>query len=238
MEVAVLEKIGLEKAEAEVYLAMLKNGALTATAISRETKIERTLVYRIVEKLIDKGIANFIIENKVKKFSAASPKQLLLELQEKENELKKHLPLLMGFSKEKRQEPKIEIYRGENVARILAKEILGQGRDYDLIMGKKIPGMEEYFEYFMKAIEEANIYERLLVEEGMVIVKSKNTKIRYLPKNYELSATTGVAGDKVGMLMLSKPLNAIVIEDKGLANTFRSYFELLWTVAATREKKG
>ena len=52
-----LEKLGFDEKEAEVYLALLKIGETTATKVSQETKIERTLVYYIMEKLIGKGLA-------------------------------------------------------------------------------------------------------------------------------------------------------------------------------------
>ncbi len=234
METAVFEKLGLEKAEAQAYLALLKCGLSSATAISRETKIERTRVYRIIEKLIDKGLASFIVENKVRKFRAIEPERLLLELKEKERELKSYLPELKELGRMKRREPKIEIYRGENGVRSLSRSLLSFRKNYDVIAGKGVPGMQEFFELFMEALEEAGIHERVLAMEGMDIAKSKNTEVRYLPKNHEYESTIGVCGSKVGIILWSKPFLAIAIEDQSLGKTFRSYFELLWNNVARK----
>ncbi len=231
METDVLEKFGLEKKEAKVYVALLKIGLSSATTISRETKIERTQVYRVIEKLIDKGRASFIVENNVRKFHAVEPERLLIELKEKERELKAYLPKLKGICNEKKREPNIELYRGEGGIRSLIRALLGLRRDYDVIAGKGVPEMQAFFEAMMEAIEEAGVHERVLARESVDIVKSKNTEVRYLPKNHSYESTIGFCGDKVGIILWSKPFLAIAIEDEGLGKTFRSYFELLWKMA-------
>lgn len=233
METAILEELGLNKKEAEIYINLLIEGSSTATKISRSTKIERTLVYRILEKLIDRGIVNYKIENKVKKFNAVNPERLLIELKEKEKRLKSYLLKLKGITKQKEKEPNIEIYKGLNGIRGLARETLRLKQDYDVISTEiKSQSMHYFFELFMKEIEKADIHERVLVTEGMKITfKSKNTRIRYLPKGYKYKTTTGISGDNVALILWSEPFLTVVIKDKNLADTYRSYFEILWKMA-------
>ena len=79
-----LEEIGFDKKETQVYLALLKIGETTATNISRESKIERTLVYYIIEKMINSGLVSFKLKNNVKYYSTSAPEKILEEIRENE----------------------------------------------------------------------------------------------------------------------------------------------------------
>ena len=51
----VLKKLGLENKEIKVYLALLTLGKSPVEKIKKETKIERTHIYKILERLQDKN---------------------------------------------------------------------------------------------------------------------------------------------------------------------------------------
>lgn len=233
MDTVILKEIGLDDYEIKIYLALLQERTSTAMAISRRTKIERTTVYRVLESLIDKGLASFIVENKVKKFNAIAPEKLLIQLKEKEEELKKILPELNNLSKLRKDvEPNIEIYRGLSGIKSMIRDILVLRKDYITILAEKEPDdLSLFFRLFMKSIEKEGIHERVLIKEGSKTYKSKNTEIRYLPKEYTYSTGFGVCENLVGIVLLSEPFLAIKIESKELADTFRSYFEILWKIS-------
>lgn len=221
------EIAGLDENEAKTYTALLKLGPSTAMALSRQTKIERTLVYRTLDKLMERGLASYTIENKVKKFMASRPEKLLLQLKEREEELKKLLPMLLK-KQEKIEEPTIEIYRGPNGVKSLVHDMLRLKKNYVAFVRDKPTELRFFFETFMKSIEREGIHERVLVKEGTKIQKSKNTQVRYLPKDYPYYTTTGICGNMVGVILWSEPFLAIKIESRELAVTYGSYFELLW----------
>ena len=77
-----LENLGLEQKEAKVYLELLKLGEATATKIGEKTNLDRTLMYQIANKLIEKGLVSYIIKNNVKYFSAANPKKLMEDIRD------------------------------------------------------------------------------------------------------------------------------------------------------------
>ena len=54
---AELSQLGLTPTEAQVYLALLQNGALGASAIAAATGLARTAVYPTLGSLVDKGLA-------------------------------------------------------------------------------------------------------------------------------------------------------------------------------------
>ncbi|MBN2095465.1 MAG: hypothetical protein JW727_05435 [Candidatus Aenigmarchaeota archaeon] len=230
MEDAVLERLGLDKKEAKVYLALLMIGESSVLGVSRKTKIERTQTYRILESLVEKGLASFVTENKAKKFKASDPERMLHQLKEKEAALMEILPKLKKMSQLKeKQEPAVEIFRGTKGMKAMVDEILEKKKDYCIISedvrSKKI---DFFLTHFMKALERENIHERELIKKRPDIIKSKTTTMRFLPEKYSYRATTIIYGDRVGIIICSDPFLSIRIKSKELADTYQSYFEIMW----------
>ena len=71
-----LVKLGLSKAEAEIYLFLIKNKAQSAGKIARETRLNRSSTYSILNQLIDRGLVNIFVKNGIKNFQAAKPSAL------------------------------------------------------------------------------------------------------------------------------------------------------------------
>ena len=87
-----LEKIGLVKHEAQVYLASLALGPSTVLKIAKEAGLPRTTVYSIIESLKKKGLI-FIEEKGFKKLHAPQrPDQLEMVLEQRKQEFKNMLP--------------------------------------------------------------------------------------------------------------------------------------------------
>src|SRR5258708_28595399 len=51
-----LQELGLLPAEAQVYLALVRNGALSGTAVASVTGFPRRSVYLTLNSLLDKGL--------------------------------------------------------------------------------------------------------------------------------------------------------------------------------------
>jgi len=233
MDTKTLEKLGLEQKEAKIYLSLLKLNQATATKISEETRIERTLCYSIINKLIDKGLVSYIIQNNVKYFKPAPPEKLMQDLKEKEQELKQIMPQLVGLSRLKKEKAKAEIYLGKDGMKTILKDIIKEKKDY-IVFGEEGRFQETlpiYSKQFMKRIEEENIKERVLVKEGKKVIKSKNSMFKYIPNEYFSPTSTVVYGKKVAIVIWSEPFLTILVENKEVADSYRSYFEMLWKIA-------
>ena len=83
-----LEKIGLEEIEIKIYLFLLENGSHTHLELSRAINVDRSKVYRDVEKLIRKNLIEESHTEWGKKIQAASPNNISLLVQEQEEMLK------------------------------------------------------------------------------------------------------------------------------------------------------
>lgn len=80
-----LRESGLKEEEAEIYLTLLNYGPSSAKEISYITEIERTNVYQILNKLIEKG---FVVQLpiKPKRFKAFPPSKMAEKLIKREEE--------------------------------------------------------------------------------------------------------------------------------------------------------
>ncbi len=231
--IRVLEDAGFSDSESRAYVALLKNGDLTAYSVSQITGIERTLVYRTLARLIQKGVVAFYDENKIKKFRALPPKKILLHMEEKCKNLKSVLPQFNSMGSERQDEIKVEVYRGLEGIKGLIDELRSIRKDYSVILAsKKIDSLSIFFSKLMKILEEENIKERVLLPQGMQILKSKNSILRYLQGKFVYSSTMGVCGDRFGIITSQEPFFAVTVQNKAVAETFQSYFDILWQCAA------
>ena len=51
MEISLLKEVGLTEGEAKVYLALLELGASTSGPIVKKSRVSRSIIYNILEKL-------------------------------------------------------------------------------------------------------------------------------------------------------------------------------------------
>ena len=83
-----LRAFGLEGNEIKAYLALLDLHESTATKIAERTGLGRVHTYQIINRLIDKGLASYVVKNNVKYFSGADPLKLLNDLKSTQEKLK------------------------------------------------------------------------------------------------------------------------------------------------------
>jgi len=230
-----LQELGLEEKEAKVYLALLSLGEATATKVSAKTNLDRTLMYQLAGKLIEKGLVSYIIKNNVKYFSAANPKKLIQDLKEKEKQLQKAMPSLINLTNIQEQETKVEIYRGKEGIKTILKDILRTKKDYHVI------GEEGRFQKifpiecmrFLKQIVKTGIHEYVLVREDFrdKALKTKNSIFKYVPKTFLSPVETVIYGNKVVNFIWTPPHHCILTTNKEVADSFRAHFNELWKVA-------
>src|SRR2546425_6782140 len=80
-----LQELGLLPAEAQVYLALVRNGALSGSAIASVTGFPRSSVYLTLNSLLDKGLVEGGAGNG-SRFSVVPPDKALVSLVAQEKE--------------------------------------------------------------------------------------------------------------------------------------------------------
>ncbi|MBI2003999.1 hypothetical protein HYS72_00890 [Candidatus Pacearchaeota archaeon] len=239
MEVKLLKEIGLTETEIKIYVALLSLGATSAGKIFDETGIHRKNLYDALNKLISKGLATYVKENKIKFFQAKNPKNLLnyieeqkSRIEEKKTAIQKIIPELTEKFNSLTPEIEAEIYRGEEGIKTILKDCLNYK---EILMIGATGDVENRLPYFWpqynKKREKLKCkWKLLLVHEAKEksITKSKYYEYKVLPKILSGLNVIYIYGDYVAnILWLEKPL-AFVIKHKELAKNYRKYFDYLW----------
>src|SRR3989344_8398974 len=89
-----LRKLGLTNGEARAYSALLELGSSTVGPIVSKSGIAYSKIYEVLDRLIEKGLASFVIKQKTKHFQPLEPRRLQEYLDKKEEEIKESRTLL------------------------------------------------------------------------------------------------------------------------------------------------
>lgn len=227
----ILHQIGLSNSETDIYLIVLKlNGAL-AGEIAKYSKISRPHIYDNLNKLVGKGLITYVIKNNRKYFKAVDPEKLLDYLKEKEDNLQDILPELQELYKPLKEKLKIEIYEGIEGLKTILNDIIKTEEDV-LAFGASdrvkdyVPGF--FVDRYLKLREKKRIVARQLFSEKTKVLETKASIFRKLPKEFSSPSTTVVYGNKVTIWVWTKTPTIIMIENKGVAKSYKNQFELMW----------
>ena len=244
-----LESIGLSKGETVVYLILLKMGLISVGPLVRESKVTKSKVYDILDKLIDKGIVGFVIKDGVKRFSANDP-SMLLELVEnqkenltaKQTEIEKLLPQFKEIVKESQEKATVEVYAGFKGLKAIRQFLWGEMQKGDelLVLGAPVIANEKWEIWFLtqhhkrerKSVSLRILYNSNARSYGEKRKKFKLTIVKYMPSGLVTPTWIDVYKDKVleVTVLEDKPI-AVLTRSKTVADSFRAYFETMWKIA-------
>jgi len=238
-----LKKFGLSEKEGNVYLSCLELGETTATDVSIKSNLPRTLVYDILERLINLGLVSYNIQANKKHFIAAEPKELLRILKEKEESIKEILPNLEELQKLKGvKRPKVEIYEGKEGMKTVMNDIIKQNVKEFLAYGSSRSSFE-IIPVFMEHWHKDRIKRRIVMKILYNNTKSarekvkkkpeslKYTKYKFMPIELESPTATLIYDNKVVLQSWTKEPFAVMIENEEMANNQIRYFDELWKIA-------
>jgi sugar-specific transcriptional regulator TrmB len=109
----ILERIGLSENEGLIYLALLNLGSGNIMDISRTTKMNRPLVYKTLDSLLEKSLVSQIKKGKRTHYSAESPDTLDYLLIETRSALEQILPELKGAYQAAASKPIAKFFEGK-----------------------------------------------------------------------------------------------------------------------------
>jgi sugar-specific transcriptional regulator TrmB len=227
-----LQKSGLTGNEAKVYLELLKRGSSSANVLAKKIGMDRTLVYTVLNQLIEKGLVNYVVKANKKFFSPSDPENLLNPVKERSAFIKDLIPELKKIEKIQEIPQKINVYEGKEGLRVMINLALKE-KEYCAFGAT---GRAFYALYEMprvaKQIMKSNIKVRII---GNAKLKETEPfafkKFEYRFLNIDSEATTNIFGDYVAIhLIKQKPL-VIIIKNKLIAQTYKNHFEVLWKIA-------
>ena len=249
MNVEPLRELGLTDGEIRVYLALIGLGETTTGPIVKEAKVAVSKVYEILDRLAEKGLVSHIIKNKTRYYKSADPERLLVYLRQKEDQLKsqetnlqKLIPELQvkGMTAITTETAQVfEGLKGIQTARERTLKIMKKGDEMWIIGIAKTPYdrftpfFEEYHKRrYTKGIKCNYIYnEYAKTPFGEKSASYPLSEVRYMPEGDITHAWMEIYADTVTIGINKGKSFSIVIQNQEVADSFRTYAKLLWSVS-------
>ncbi|MCX6802962.1 MAG: hypothetical protein NTY48_00125 [Candidatus Diapherotrites archaeon] len=241
----VLADIGLSSSEIKVYFALLELGSETTGPIVKRAGIASGKAYLVLDKLLKKGLATYILKGNIKYFHANEPENLLNYLKEKEDELKAKedkfkavLPQLKAKFEETKYKTRAEIFEGPRgvkaVTNIALKETPAGGTICIMGVPREANAKNEAFllewnkRRIAKGVKMKVLYSQEAVEFGRKREKMALTEVKYMPKGIETPSWIDVFEDYVIILNTRENSICFLIKDKTTAESYKKQFDYLW----------
>lgn len=243
-----LETLGLPKNEAKIYETLLIEGESSVGHIADKSLVHRRNVYDSLKRLVEKGLVFEIIDSKENHYQAVDPKKLAEIIEEKQTALNSAMPDLEKLFTGKPATEAVTIYKGLEGWKNYMRDILRIGQD-DYIIGAKgvwsDPKIKPFTEQFAKQALKKGIKFHVLFDAGTEekakpLTSMLNAEFKFLPKNFETSTSIEIFGDHTIFLAdckegkLNDNLSISIIINQQIANSFRTWFKLLWTISKTK----
>jgi HTH-type transcriptional regulator, sugar sensing transcriptional regulator len=240
-----LREAGLTDGEISVYLALLEIGASTSGPIVDKSGVSRSIVYQILERLVEKGLASFIVKEKTRYYQAGNPEKILNYIDERKKKIEENrkkvedmLPVLLEKQKSG-EKSEATIYLGFKGIRSAHENIyskLGKG-DCVYYLGVPAYQPEEQHLYWQKdhlkrikaGIGLRSLFNR---DADPKILKNRNKfkgcEARYMPFELKTPATFGIYADTVVIVLQAPSVIAVEIVNQDIADSFKAYFDEFW----------
>ena len=249
MNIEILEKAGLAKNEIKVYLVLLEKGESTSGPLIKEIGINSSKVYESLERLGKKGLVSYVRKTNKKYFQATNPDRLLdyldekkKQLDEEKTEIAKILPNLRTLRKKsKEEEQEATIFQGLKGYKTLLENMLNElnpnGTYLAFASGMLKQVLGPYWYIYQKKKSQYRIKSRCIwdpkVKKQKLYLKEYEGVGRFISTGSYLSPVDiFIFNDKVIQISYStKPIFAVLIISKGMAQSYRDLFETIWKSA-------
>jgi sugar-specific transcriptional regulator TrmB len=238
-----LEKAGLTHGEIQVYMVLIRSGQVTTGKITKEAGIASSKVYEVLDRLISKGFASFVVKNGVRFYDATPPERINEYLEDKkesisaaQEEIQKVIPEIKLRRNEVTERNETVVYTGRQGPLIALTEALEAGKAKNELLGfgsDEDPFLVHYPRELQKHFKEQIKYRikwKMLFCGGF-FSPNPVSEVRYLPKGFTTPTRTFVYGNKVAIMSFIKPFTTIIIENKEVAESYRKHFYFLWSIA-------
>ncbi len=231
---------GLSVREAEVYETLLKKGHATANEVAKAGFIERTVIYNILNKLVEKGFVSYINEEKKRLYFTTSPDNLLIGCREKQKIIEGLVENIKTMVPASEAKPLVQIFEGKEGLKVLYEIALQCQNEtfYSMgVTGKSLDILGLSFRNIAERVGKNRINLKIIANpeaRGHRFTREKIVEIRYALKKYKSAVTTSIFGDYVVLNLTEKPI-MVLIHSKEMARAYKNYFSVLWNHAT--EKK-
>lgn len=239
-----LTGFGLKIQEAKAYLACLKLGQSTVSQIARETYMQRTFMYDILDVLKKRGIVSEVDVAGKKQFRAIPIESFRFLLKEKFERFEAFIPELRTLEAQT-DSPNVRFFEGKDGIKSVLQDTLDQPPDSEIFCYSNAQGFytkeDDFEKWYVGERAKRKINMRFLAPdnpETLAYVKNDKRDLRtsrLVPQNlFPFPAEIDIYGNKVAIITLRKEMAAMIIESEDVAKTQRMIFELAWAGAKAR----
>ncbi|MFT4261610.1 MAG: TrmB family transcriptional regulator [Candidatus Woesearchaeota archaeon] len=227
-----LERIGFTNNEAKTYKALLQTGTTKAGNLATKTNLDRSSTYDALRKLTERGVISFVIKENTKHYQVNNPEDLFSFIKEKETIIQNILPEIKKIHNKKTEESEILVFKGYKGIKSAFEDKIREKQTIRVFdsEGQFSERMTWYSERFKKEVEKNKIEIKHLARKGVKIKGSKTTTVKHVDKKYteKSQGVIDIYSDKVCIMLWSETPEAVVIKNKGLAESFKDYFDMIW----------
>lgn len=238
-QINTLLEFGLNEAEAQAYLALLRLGGANATMLAKEVGVKRTSIYPILKALTKKGCILVYFRRNRHFYYAQKPAKLVGLFEKKLDYFQNMIPMFEAMDKKQAQVVGLRFVETKEELKQFYTDILAdyKNKSYRVIGNAfEWEGIDpEFFAYYRKSRGRLNIKTRLLLsadsKKANPTDKGLLREYKYLPEKYKFKSTMNIFNDKV--LIISPELSslAVVIAIPAMVDIFKSMFEIIWDSA-------
>jgi sugar-specific transcriptional regulator TrmB len=236
-----LQEIGLSEKEAQVYLALLQVDSESIQDIAKNTGINRTTVYPVLETLEKKGLVTEVEIGKKTHYQGEPPERLETYVERQKVTLEEHakrlrdiIPQIKSVQREQGERPIVKYFEGKEGI-ISSMEEMYTSKDQDdtayLVYSKDL--LDSLF-----TTEERGKYKKIRLgkevrtkvlytySKGEITNDSTGERIKIDEQKYPITCDISIYEDRVRINTLGKSLSGIFIKSKDVAETLRIIFSV------------
>jgi len=234
-----LRAYGLTDKEIAVYLAVLSLDSATVREISLATKIKRTSVYLVADKLVAKGILGSYKAKYGTHYVASQPQSLLTRLDDIKAEVSTIIPQLEAIKKRDLHEPRVNFYRGkQGYLTVLNASLEGYSHEVLYIgSAEALNGIvsEQYVieKYIPIRLKRKITFKQIVFADPFSQNLKKNDfaelrQTKFLPRNYAFESNMLIFHDSVAYFSSKRELACVLIGSQDIAKMEMEKYKLLW----------
>lgn len=248
MNLQPLKELGFTDGEIKIYEALIKLQKSTITKIIEQSGVSSSKVYLILDKLVNRGLVNYILKDNVKEFHLANPDNILEYVKrekEKLSAIESNVQSLISDINAvvgSQIHESAHIYRrlaGLKVAHLRLINELNRGEEYVFFSVEKSELELEEVRWMFKSIH-AKRDERGVTARGIALPSLRPIFKKYLPNRkeyrirfHDLTLNQGITIGKNRIIIETAHPDAFAVEiiSPKTAKSYKIFFNKMWKLA-------
>lgn len=235
--ITLLKKVGFTQKEAQVYLALLELGQGDASEISKKAGLKRTIIYVIIDELIEKGYATKLPNKKINTYQTIDPSVILTQIKLVSKNLAEMVPYLRSLQNKSDLTPKIHFIDNKEGILKIYEEMNSYKNQFFISSYSRIEEIfPKIFKRWLEGYKNGNynfIARHLIpdnqneIEFGKKLFEVKQ-RVRTSKNLSEIKMDFTIYGDKLAITSLEEKPFMVVIQSQSLVNSILPIFEIAW----------